>query len=206
MKSLQRQPHRLQKPPQPQRSLRRSRKSYSRVAPAAASFPTSAAPSLTNSPSAATKATSPSANMRTAPRAKSSSRWPRKAPRCPASWTPSLCRFPSRCNTACRSALWWINSSTRASNLPATPAIPNIRYAKSVVDYIGRWLGAKFISPDYLDIDASAAGIRSSGLHCGGDGTRRSHWQPRQSTPNRTPPRGSAPRLTTRPRAPNAAC
>ncbi len=29
---------------------------------------------------------------------------------------------------------------------------PNIRYAKSVVDYIGRWLGAKFISPDYLDI------------------------------------------------------
>ena len=32
---------------------------------------------------------------------------------------------------------------------------PNIRYAKSVVDYIGRWLGAKFISPDYLDIDAT---------------------------------------------------
>jgi ribonucleoside-diphosphate reductase alpha chain len=28
---------------------------------------------------------------------------------------------------------------------------PNIRYAKSVVDYIGRWLGGKFISPDYLD-------------------------------------------------------
>src|SRR5271155_2579786 len=33
---------------------------------------------------------------------------------------------------------------------------PNIRYAKSVVDYIGRWLGAKFISPDYLDIDATS--------------------------------------------------
>jgi ribonucleoside-diphosphate reductase alpha chain len=28
---------------------------------------------------------------------------------------------------------------------------PKIRYAKSVVDYIGRWLGGKFISPDYLD-------------------------------------------------------
>jgi ribonucleoside-diphosphate reductase alpha chain len=27
----------------------------------------------------------------------------------------------------------------------------NIRYAKSVVDYIGRWLGGKFISPAYLD-------------------------------------------------------
>ena len=32
---------------------------------------------------------------------------------------------------------------------------PNIRYAKSVVDYIGRWLGGKFISPDYLDRDGS---------------------------------------------------
>ena len=29
-----------------------------------------------------------------------------------------------------------------------------IRYAKSVVDYIGRWLGGKFISADYLDHDA----------------------------------------------------
>jgi len=28
---------------------------------------------------------------------------------------------------------------------------PKIHYAKSVVDYIGRWLGGKFISPDYLD-------------------------------------------------------
>jgi ribonucleoside-diphosphate reductase alpha chain len=32
---------------------------------------------------------------------------------------------------------------------------PKIRYAKSVVDYIGRWLGAKFISLDYLDNDAA---------------------------------------------------
>jgi len=30
---------------------------------------------------------------------------------------------------------------------------PKIRYAKSVVDYLGRWLGGKFISPDYLDHD-----------------------------------------------------
>jgi ribonucleoside-diphosphate reductase alpha chain len=34
---------------------------------------------------------------------------------------------------------------------------PRIRYAKSVVDYIGRWLGGKFISPDYLDVDGSVA-------------------------------------------------
>ena len=33
---------------------------------------------------------------------------------------------------------------------------PEIRYAKSIVDYIGRWLGAKFISPDYLDSAAAA--------------------------------------------------
>jgi ribonucleoside-diphosphate reductase alpha chain len=28
---------------------------------------------------------------------------------------------------------------------------PDIHYAKSIVDYIGRWLGKKFISPDYLN-------------------------------------------------------
>ena len=33
---------------------------------------------------------------------------------------------------------------------------PRIRYAKSVVDYIGRWLGGKFISSDYLDGEVGA--------------------------------------------------
>jgi ribonucleoside-diphosphate reductase alpha chain len=33
---------------------------------------------------------------------------------------------------------------------------PEIRYAKSIVDYIGRWLGGKFISRDYLDSDVAA--------------------------------------------------
>jgi len=28
---------------------------------------------------------------------------------------------------------------------------PEIHYAKSIVDYIGRWLGGKFISAEYLD-------------------------------------------------------
>ena len=27
---------------------------------------------------------------------------------------------------------------------------PNIRYASSVLDYIARWLGGKFLSPEYL--------------------------------------------------------
>src|ERR1700690_363527 len=30
---------------------------------------------------------------------------------------------------------------------------PEIRYAKTIVDYLGRWLGGKFISRDYLDAD-----------------------------------------------------
>ena len=34
---------------------------------------------------------------------------------------------------------------------------PEIRYAKSIVDYLGRWLGGKFISRDYLDVDAGVA-------------------------------------------------
>jgi ribonucleoside-diphosphate reductase alpha chain len=33
---------------------------------------------------------------------------------------------------------------------------PEIRFAKSIVDYIGRWLGGKFISADYLDVDRPA--------------------------------------------------
>jgi len=41
---------------------------------------------------------------------------------------------------------------------------PKIRYAKSVVDYIGRWLGAKFISPDYLDNDAALGEAESAAL------------------------------------------
>jgi ribonucleoside-diphosphate reductase alpha chain len=35
---------------------------------------------------------------------------------------------------------------------------PEIRYAKSIVDYIGRWLGGKFISRDYLDSDVIELG------------------------------------------------
>jgi ribonucleoside-diphosphate reductase alpha chain len=33
---------------------------------------------------------------------------------------------------------------------------PEIRYAKSIVDYIGRWLGGKFISRDYLDANGAS--------------------------------------------------
>jgi ribonucleoside-diphosphate reductase alpha chain len=39
---------------------------------------------------------------------------------------------------------------------------PRIRYAKSVVDYIGRWLGGKFISPDYLDSEVAVGDAKGS--------------------------------------------
>ena len=96
-------------------------RSFSR-ARSAASCLQSAIRSRTSSPSAGTKATSPWACTPKATPARFSSRWPRKAPRFPASWTPlrSPCRL--RCSTAFRSARSSISSLTRASSLPATPA------------------------------------------------------------------------------------
>jgi ribonucleoside-diphosphate reductase alpha chain len=40
---------------------------------------------------------------------------------------------------------------------------PDIRYAKSIVDYIGRWLGGKFISSDYLDNNAAGSDEQAGG-------------------------------------------
>ena len=82
---------------------------FSRARSAANCQP-SATPSRTSSRLAATKAISPSANTKTAARAKSSSRWRKKAPRFPASWTRSRFPSPSRCSTACRFARLSTNS------------------------------------------------------------------------------------------------
>jgi ribonucleoside-diphosphate reductase alpha chain len=71
---------------------------------------------------------------------------------------------------------------------------PDIRYAKSIVDYIGRWLGGKFISSDYLDRQAgeeeptAAAPIASASPSAG-------------ATPVATPSRTSDPEVSTRARA-----
>jgi ribonucleoside-diphosphate reductase alpha chain len=35
---------------------------------------------------------------------------------------------------------------------------PEIRFASSVLDYIARWLGGKFISSDYLKLNGSPSG------------------------------------------------
>ena len=85
---------------------------------------------------------------------------------------------------------------------------PKIRYAKSVVDYIGRWLGGKFISPDYLDGEATASHggsrSRSGARSCGEAVSSCSAMAQGLRNPKR--PRGRAPPSTTRPTAPNAAC
>ncbi len=93
-----------------------------RPAPSATACPRSAPRSPTNSPSPATKATSPSASTPTASPAKSSSAWPKKAPPSPASWTPSPRPPRSPSSTACRSRCSARSSRTPASSPPAGPA------------------------------------------------------------------------------------
>ena len=40
---------------------------------------------------------------------------------------------------------------------------PNIRFVSSVLDYIARWLGGRFISSDYLKLNGGATHIENSG-------------------------------------------
>src|SRR5262249_46844540 len=42
-------------------------------------------------------------------------------------------------------------------------ANPNIRFVSSVLDYIARWLGGRFISPDYLKLSGGATHAENSG-------------------------------------------
>ncbi len=65
---------------------------------------------------------------------------------------------------------------------------PRIRYAKSVVDYIGRWLGAKFISADYLDSDTVVE-------------EQAAVAKPALAPPVTVMPKIAEPETTTRPRA-----
>ena len=56
----------------------------------------------------------------------------------------------------------FINTRFEPAGFTGHPAIP---YAKSVLDYIARWLGGRFISPDYLTHNGEAA---SAGRNRGG--------------------------------------
>jgi ribonucleoside-diphosphate reductase alpha chain len=47
-----------------------------------------------------------------------------------------------------------VNTRFEPSGISANP---NIRFATSVLDYIARWLGGKFISPEYLKLNGAAA-------------------------------------------------
>ena len=86
----------------------------------------------------------------------------------------------------------FINTRFEPSGYTGHPAI---RYAKSVLDYIGRWLGGKFISPDYLDNDG-CVGEES------GSGSRRRGLDAASAAASRTAAREVAElETTTRPRA-----
>jgi len=78
-------------------------------------------------------------------RARSSSRWRKKARRFRASWIASPWLSPSRCNTACRS-----RCSAKSSRTPARAQRmveqSDIGFAKSIMDYIFRWLQLRFMT------------------------------------------------------------
>jgi ribonucleoside-diphosphate reductase alpha chain len=57
-----------------------------------------------------------------------------------------------------------VNTRFEPSGITANP---NIRFATSVLDYIARWLGGKFISSDYLKLNGTTVGDKAgfNGLH-----------------------------------------
>ncbi len=92
----------------------------------------------------------------------------------------------------------FINTRFEPSGFTGHPAIP---YAKSVLDYIGRWLGGRFISADYLtpasvEKPQRLPSLRQCPQQPAGEGFR--------SRRLRTDPSVSL--STARPPAPNAAC
>jgi len=53
-----------------------------------------------------------------------------------------------------------LNTRFEPSSITANP---NIRFVSSVLDYIARWLGGRFISPDYLKLSGGATHAENSG-------------------------------------------
>ena len=97
----------------------------------------------------ATRATSPSACTRTARRARSSSRWPRKARRSPG-FADAFAQAISL-RAAVRRAAAGAGGQVQPRALRAVghdARTPTIRFAKSIIDYIFRWLATKFLSPE----------------------------------------------------------
>jgi ribonucleoside-diphosphate reductase alpha chain len=57
-----------------------------------------------------------------------------------------------------------INTRFEPSGFTGNPEIP---YAKSILDYVARWLGGKFISPDYLAVPAAQAAVAPAPVPAG---------------------------------------
>ena len=111
-------------------------------------FPTSGRRSRTTSRSAATTATSRSGSTPTAGPARSSSGSRRKARRSTGSWIRSGSRCRWRSSTECRSK----DLVRKLAHLRFEPAgatnNPKIRFAKSIPDYVARWLAIEFLTED----------------------------------------------------------
>ena len=112
------------------------------------SCPTSGTPSRTSSTSPATRATSRSASTRTACRARSSSSWRRKGRPSRALPTPSR----RRSRYALQYGVPLQDLVDKFSHVRFEPSgmtkNPDVRFAKSIVDYIFRWMATKFLSQD----------------------------------------------------------
>lgn len=72
---------------------------------------------------------------------------------------------------------------------------PSIRYASSVLDYIARWLGAKFLSPEYLKPRASLS--ESEHIHAAMNGPSVSGKNRESAHPINSGTTGDAPSCST---------
>ena len=106
----------------------------------------SASRSPTSSRSPATRATSPPASTRTARSARSSSPTSaRRARRCGGCSTPSPPRSRSASSTGCRSKTFVRKFSYMRFEPEGITGNPEIPFAKSLPDYIMRWVASRFI-------------------------------------------------------------
>ena len=149
--------------------------------------------SRTSSTSPGTRATSPSASSRTASPARSSWSWRRKARRSPG----FADAFAQAISYALQYGVPLQDLVDKFSHVRFEPSgmtkNPDVRFAKSIVDYIFRWMAAKFLSPEaqfragvnnreetvttpeQLPLDvAAAAGASATGAIALADDVRRS--------------------------------
>ncbi len=90
-------------------------------------------------------------------RVRSSSRWPRKAPLSPGSWTPLPPRSRSRSSTAFRSRFCVEKFAHTRFEPSGWTGNEQIGFAKSIMDYIFRWLQLRFLSGHQLSLFSGLA-------------------------------------------------